>query len=172
MKPGLEEKMDSLKEQDIVDVVQKAVENNGARRESLIPILDEVNRAFGYIPMEALAEIRRKVHKPEEGLFLSDGQLFSIASFYQMLSVQPLGKHVIRFCESAPCHVMGGCQMLQAIENEVGIKPGETSSDKQWSLMMTSCLGVCGVGPVFLVDDDIYGNITPDQVREILARYR
>ena len=172
MKPGLEEKMDSLKEQDIVDVVQKAVENNGARRESLIPILDEVNRAFGYIPMEALAEIRRKVHKPEEGLFLSDGQLFSIASFYQMLSVQPLGKHVIRFCESAPCHVVGGRQMLQAIESEVGIKPGETSSDKKWSLMMTSCLGVCGVGPVFLVDDDIYGNITPDQVRDILARYR
>jgi len=172
MKLGLEEKMDSLKEQDIVDVVQKAVENNGARRESLIPILDEVNRAFGYVPMEALAEIRRKVHKPEEGLFLSDGQLFSIASFYQMLSVQPLGKHVIRFCESAPCHVVGGRQMLQAIESEVGIKPGETSSDKKWSLMMTSCLGVCGVGPVFLVDDDIYGNITPDQVREILARYR
>ena len=172
MKPGLEEKMDSLKEQDIVSVVQKAVENNGARREALIPILEEVNRAFGYIPVEALAEIRRKVHKPEEGLFLSDGQLFSIASFYQMLSIRPLGKHVIRFCESAPCHVMGGRQMLQAIKDEVGLNPGETSSDKKWSLMMTSCLGVCGVGPVFLVDDDIYGNVTPDQVRDILARYR
>jgi NADH-quinone oxidoreductase subunit E len=163
--------MDSLKEQDIIGVVQRAVEKHGARREALIPILNDVNRSFGYIPDEALAEIRRNVHKPEEGLFLSDGQIFSIASFYQMLSLQPLGKHIIRFCENAPCHVKGGRQILQTIKEEVGINPGETSSDKKWSLIMTSCLGLCSVGPVILIDDEIYGSITPDRVLDILARY-
>ena len=159
------------KEQEIVAVVQEAVRKHGVTREAIIPVLEEVNRAFGYIPVEALAEIRRNAHKPEEGLFLSDGQIFSIASFYQMLSLKPLGRHVIRFCESAPCHVRGGRQVLQAIKSEVGINPGETSPDKKWSLLMTSCLGLCDIGVVFLVDDDIHGNVTPERVHEILSSY-
>jgi len=167
-----EEGMDSLKELDIANVVRRAVEIHGKTREALIPILSEVNRVAGYIPQEALAEIRRQVHEPDEGLFLSDSQLFSIASFYQMFSLQPLGKHVIRFCENAPCHVMGGRHVIKAIQEGLGLNPGETSADGMWSLVTTSCLGLCSVGPVFFVDDDLYGNIAPDLVREILGRYR
>ncbi len=163
--------METLKEQDVQRVVQRAVEKHGASREALIPILSEVNRALGYIPREALSEIRRLVHKPEEGLFLSDSQLFSIASFYQMFSLQPTGKHVIRFCESAPCHVMGGREVIQAIQEELGIGPGETSADQKWSLVMTSCLGVCSIGPVILIDDEIYGKLTAKSVREIIGRF-
>ncbi len=163
--------METLQEQDIDRVVREAVERHGAAREALIPILGEVNRAFGYIPREALAEIRRLVHKPEEGLFLSDSQLYSIASFYHMLSLRPLGRHVIRFCESAPCHVMGGSQVIQTIKEVLGIGPGETSPDRKWSLVMTSCLGICSIGPVFLIDDEIYGKLTPESIRDILSRY-
>ncbi len=163
--------MEALKNQDILTVVRRTVEAHGATREALIPILSEVNRVFGYIPNEALAEIRRLVHKPEEGLFLSDSQLYSIASFYHMLSLRPLGTHIIRFCESAPCHVMGGSQVLQTIKEELGIGPGETSPDRKWSLVMTSCLGVCSIGPVFLIDDEIYGKLTPESIREILGRF-
>jgi len=79
---------------------------------------------------------------------------------------------VIRFCESAPCHVEGGRQVIEALQDELGLQPGETSEDRKWSLLMTSCLGVCAVGPVFLVDEDLYGNVTPEQVHEILARYQ
>ena len=93
------------------------------------------------------------------------------ASFYELFSLKPLGRHVIRFCESAPCHVMGGREVIQALEEELELRPGETSSDMKWSLLTTSCIGVCGVGPVFVVDEDVYGNVTPGQVREILARY-
>ncbi len=161
-----------VNELDIVSVVEKAIEEHGAQRDAVIPILSEVNRAFGYIPSEALPEIRRRIHEPEEGVFLADSHLYSVASFYQMFSLHPLGRHVVRFCESAPCHVQGGRQVIKALQAELGIKPGETSADKKWSLIMTSCLGICGVGPVFLVDEDVIGNVTPEQVHEILARYQ
>lgn len=160
-----------INELEISAVVRAAVEHHGATYDALIPILSEVNRSFGYIPAEAFAEIKRLVHLPENNIFISESQLFSIASFYHMLSTQPLGKHVVRFCESAPCHVMGGRELIQAVKNELQLKPGETTPDKKWTLITTSCLGVCGVGPVILVDEDIYGNVRPDQVPEILARY-
>jgi NADH:ubiquinone oxidoreductase subunit E len=160
-----------VKESEIVSLVEKAVEVHGARPDAVIPILSEINRTLGYIPVAALPEIRRLIHVPQEGVFLADSHLYSAASFYQLFSLKPLGRHIIRFCESAPCHVMGGRQVIEALQDELALKPGETSSDMKWSLLMTSCLGVCGVGPVFLVDDDIYGNVTPGQVSGILARY-
>jgi len=157
---------------DIASVVDKAIGEHGATRDAVVPILSEVNRAFGYIPAQALPEIRRRIHEPEEGVFLADSHLFSVASFYQMFSLRPLGRHVIRFCEDAPCHVMGGRLVIQTLQDELGIKPGETTADEKWSLIMTSCLGICGVGPVFIVDDDVYGNVTPENVHDILARYQ
>ncbi|MGB8253724.1 MAG: NAD(P)H-dependent oxidoreductase subunit E, partial [Anaerolineaceae bacterium] len=79
--------------------------------------------------------------------------------------------HVIRFCESAPCHVVGGRHIWMELKTQLKLKNGETSPDGRWTLETTSCLGICGVGPVIMVDDDVYGNVTPDQVTEILARY-
>jgi NADH-quinone oxidoreductase subunit E len=156
---------------EITSVVQAAIEKHGATYEALIPILSEVNRALGYIPVEALTEIKKRVHLPESNIFISESRLFSLASFYHMLSTKPLGRHVIRFCESAPCHVMGGRELFQAVKDELDLQPGETSPDNKWSLITTSCLGVCGVGPVLLVDEDVYGNVRPEQVADILARY-
>jgi NADH:ubiquinone oxidoreductase subunit E len=112
------------------------------------------------------------MNTPREGLFLADSHLYSAASFYRLLSLKPLGRHIIRFCESAPCHVMGGRQVLQALQTELGLQTGQTSPDGQWSLLTTSCLGVCGVGPVLMVDQQVYGNVSPDQIPEILARYQ
>jgi NADH-quinone oxidoreductase subunit E len=161
-----------IKELDIKEVVRAATLEHGATREALIPILSEVNKAFGYIPPAAITEIKRQLHLPENQVYISESHLFSIASFYHMLSTKPMGKHVVRFCESAPCHVMGGRTLIEAVKEHLELQPGETTPDKQWSLVTTSCLGVCGVGPVLLVDEDIYGNVTPDQVPEILARYQ
>ena len=159
------------KELELPELVERAVKAHGRRRDAIIPILSEINRALGYIPAAALPEIRRRIQAPEEGAFVADSHVYSAASFYQMFSLKPAGMHVIRFCESAPCHVEGGRQVIQALEDELGLRPGETSADGKWSLFTTSCIGVCSVGPVFLVDDDVYGNVTPEKVREILARY-
>ncbi len=158
-------------ELELVDLVEQAIAHHGATRDAVIPILNGINRALGYVPAAALPEIRRRINAPSEGVFLADSHLYSAVSFYRLLSLKPLGRHVVRFCESAPCHVMGGRQVFQVLKDELGLEPDETSPDEKWSLLTTSCLGVCGVGPVFLVDDDLYGNVTPEQVPEILARY-
>jgi NADH:ubiquinone oxidoreductase subunit E len=149
----------------INEIVSKAVNQHGAVREELIPILNDVNRTLGYLPKEALELISQQVHVPKS-------TTFSVASFYHMLSTKPLGRHVIQFCESAPCHVVGGHQVWQALIENLKIKAGETSPDGKWSLITTSCLGVCGVGPVMMVDDDVFGNLTPDQVPGILQKYK
>lgn len=145
--------------------VQSAVERYGATQDELIPIMNEVNREIGYLPAEALDEISLLLRVPRS-------HLFSVASFYRMLSTKPRGKHVIQFCESAPCHVAGGREVWEAIKSYVQIEEDETSPNGNWTLLTTSCLGVCAVGPVMLVDDDIYGNLTPDQVPAILDKYR
>jgi NADH-quinone oxidoreductase subunit E len=148
----------------VLDVVHGVVEKYGAKADELIPILNDVNRAIGYLPKEALEEIGRLVKTPKS-------KLSSVASFYSMMSTKPRGKHVIQFCESAPCHVAGGREVWLAVQEELGLKNGETSEDGKWTLITASCLGLCGVGPIILVDDDMYGNVTPSQVPDILARY-
>ncbi|HKZ44272.1 MAG TPA: NAD(P)H-dependent oxidoreductase subunit E [Anaerolineales bacterium] len=157
---------------DLESLVIKAIEKHGATHEAVIPILSDLNQILGYIPIASLPEIRRRIQIPEKKVILADSHLYSAASFYQLFSLKKLGRHIVRFCESAPCHVVGGREVIQTLQDELGIKPGETTEDMEWTLHMTSCLGVCAVGPVFMVDDDIYGNVTPEQVHGILAHYR
>ncbi len=150
--------------QDVNSLVQEVVDRHGATSESLVPILSDINRELGYLPGEALEELARTLRVPKS-------RLFSVASFYEMLSTKPRGRHVIQFCESAPCHVVGGRKVWQVLRDELGLESGESSEDGKWTLLRSSCLGICGVGPVIIVDDDIYGNVEPDRVPEILARY-
>src|SRR4029078_3257408 len=93
-------------ERDISAIVQEAIEKHGAKRDALIPILSEINHALGYIPAEACQEVRKQLQNQEEQVYVSRSQLFGLASFYDMLSTKPLGRHVIKFCENAPCHVV------------------------------------------------------------------
>ena len=148
----------------VLEVVEKAVAHHGATREALIPILSDVNRGLGYLPKEALEAVSRAVHTPRS-------QVASVATFYSMLNTEPRGRHVIQFCENAPCHVAGGRQVWKALLEELKLAPGETSADGRWTLITTSCLGICSVGPVVVIDDDVHGNIEPKQVRDLLARY-
>ena len=148
----------------VIKAVRSAVERYGNTQDELIPILNDVNREVGYLPGEALDEISRLLKVPRS-------QLFSVASFYHMFSTKPRGRHVIKFCESAPCHVAGGREVWRAVKNYLKIQEEETTPDGKWTLLTTSCLGVCAVGPVMLVDDDIYGNVDPSQVPFILDKY-
>lgn len=159
-------------EAELDEVIRQAVNHQGAQRASVIPILSEINEAFGYIPVEALGKIRRLINMPAAGLFLADSHLYATASFYSMFSLKPLGKHVIRFCESAPCHVVGAREVIECLQDTLGIQVGETTEDNQFTLLTTSCIGVCSVGPVFTVDDELYGNVTPERVPAILQKYQ
>jgi NADH-quinone oxidoreductase subunit E len=147
-----------------IQIVRDTVTHHGTSRDELIPILNDLNHQLGYLSGETLNEVSRLIG-------LSRSQLFGVASFYQMLSTKPLGEHVIQFCESAPCHVVGGRQLWNALREELKLNAGETSADGKWSLITVSCLGVCAVGPVLVIDDDMYGNVEPEQLPGILARY-
>lgn len=158
-------------EQDISALVREAIQKHGAERDALIPILSEVNHILGYIPAEAFQEIHRQLNAEERPVYVSKGQLFGLASFYDMLSTRPRGRHVIKFCENAPCHVVGGKAVWDTLSETLNLKNGETTTDQKWTLVTTSCLGLCSVGPVVLIDDDLYGNVSPDRIDEILERY-
>lgn len=158
-------------ERDVSAIVNEAIKKHGAKKDALIPILSEINHTLGYIPAEAFQEVRKQLQGHEEQVYVSKGQLYSLASFYDMLSTRPRGRHVIKFCENAPCHVVGGKAVWDSLCETLHLKNGETTSDKKWTLLTTSCLGLCSVGPVVLIDDDLYGNVAADQIDEILARY-
>ncbi len=145
-------------------VVDSVIAEHGARRDEIIPILNAVNEKIGYVPAAAMELVSQRLRVPRS-------QIFSVATFYQMIATKPRGTHVVQFCESAPCHVAGGRQVWEALQRELKLGAGESSPDGKWSLITTSCLGVCGVGPVILVDEDVFGNVTPDQIPGILARY-
>jgi len=151
-------------EKRVLTAVNKAVELHGATQEELIPILNDINREVGYIPSIALDELSLLLKVPRS-------QLFSVASFYRMFSTKPRGRHVIQFCESAPCHVAGGREVWNSIKDYLKIEEDQTTPDGKWTLLTTSCLGLCAVGPVMLVDDDIYGNVDSSQVPFILDKY-
>jgi NADH:ubiquinone oxidoreductase subunit E len=150
---------------DVSAVVQAAVKRHGSARDALIPILTDVNDELGYLTPAAMTEI-------SQSLRVAGSQLYETASFYRMLSMEPRGKHVVQFCESAPCHVMGGRKILPVIQEVLELEPGQTSDDGKWTLLTVSCPGVCGVGPVMMVDDEVYGNLTPERIADILAGYQ
>jgi len=149
---------------DIEEVVNEVVQQYGASRDELIPILNEINRKVGFLPNGVLEMVSKQLKLPQS-------KVLSVATFYQMLSTKPRGRHVIQFCESAPCHVAGGRQVWERLQEELNLKAGETTEDGKWSLITVSCLGVCGVGPVVVIDEDLYGSVTPDQLPEILSHY-
>ncbi len=152
------------RKQTIQAAVAEALAEHGAAHDGLIPILRAVNERLGYLPAEALAEVGQKLHEPAS-------RVHAVATFYSMLSLEPRGRHVVQFCESAPCHVVGGRRVWQALQDELKLAPGETSPDGRFTLITTSCLGQCAAGPVVVIDDQRHGNVTPEQVPALLALY-
>ena len=151
--------IDELK-QEISLILQQTKRDRG----DLIPILHKITQRFGYISSQALYEISDQTSIPL-------AEVFSVATFYRMLPTQQRGRHVILFCESLPCHVVGGRELLQALKSELQLEPGQTSQDQKWTLLTTSCLGVCNFGPVISIDGNINGNLTPESLPEILNKY-
>ncbi len=117
------------------------------------------------IPLEA-AEVISEVLK------VKINRVYELATFYSMYSTKPRGKYLIRYCESLPCHVVGGREVKEALEETLGVKTGETTKDGLFTLEASSCLGLCGVGPVIMINGETYGNLTPARVKEIVEEYR
>ncbi|MGD0752445.1 MAG: NAD(P)H-dependent oxidoreductase subunit E [Anaerolineales bacterium] len=158
-------------EKNLTAIVEAAVKKHGTHPDAFIPILLDINHNYGYIPAEAIRLARAKLHQPQEHSLVSEGQLYELASFYHMLSTEKNGRHVVQFCASAPCHVQGGRELWKAIQETLQLKSGQTDPQGRFTLKTVSCIGICGVGPVMLVDDDSFGNVTPEDLPNIFARY-
>ncbi len=145
--------------------VDKIVARHAGQEGALLPTLREVQDLVGYLPQEALERVAL-------GLGLSLSRVYGVATFYSLFYTKPKGQYVVRVCESAPCHVQGAREVIDALVRELGISFGETTPDGRFTLETVSCLGVCGVAPAVMIGDRVYGNLTPETVVAVLQEYR
>jgi len=139
---------------------------NDARLEkNLLVLLERARDVYGYLPDHALTGLADQL-----GLPVVD--VYAAATFYGALPMSPLGKHVIKVCKSVPCYLKSNRLIIDAIRAELGIGPGQTSHDGLFSLQMVNCIGACDKAPAMMIDDAVFGDLTPDGVSEILAGYR
>jgi len=148
-----------------VEQVREIVAQHRKEAEALVETLRDLDGRWGYLPREALRVVAQAYK-------MTPSQLYGVASFYSLLSTAPRGEHVIRLCESAPCELSGSGELLEAVKGALGIDVGQTTEDGKFTLETTSCLGLCGVGPVLAIDEKVYGRLTPEQVNDILDWYR
>ena len=135
------------------------------RRENLIPILQEVQATYSYLPEDILRHVSRKLRVPLP-------QVYQVATFYRCFSLKPRGKHVVQVCLGTACHVRGAARVLDAFSRELGVAPGGTTKDLKFSLSGVRCLGCCGLAPVMRVDRDVYATLEQSKVKRVLDRYR
>ncbi|MDT8391822.1 MAG: NAD(P)H-dependent oxidoreductase subunit E [Lentisphaeria bacterium] len=144
--------------------VADIVNQRGNDRENLLQILHDIqtmnsDNSLHKDDLDQLSDI----------MGIPESDLVSTLSFYSMFSLKPRGRHIIRLCESPPCHVMGSETVLDALRDILGVAVGETTEDGRFTLETTSCLGTCAVAPVMMIDDTVYGNLTREKVAGILA---
>jgi NADH-quinone oxidoreductase subunit E len=133
-------------------------------KSNLIAILQQVQKAEGYITPEALTSIASH-------LAISRSQIFGVASFYSQFKFNPPGRHSIKICLGTACHVQGGDFLLNALRSEIGISPNETTPDGRFDLERVACLGCCALAPVVMINDDIFSNMSVVKLKETLNRY-
>jgi len=126
-------------------------------------LLEEAQGRYGYLPEELVNELAESLDMPV-------GEVYGVASFYSFLSTRPLGRNVIRICKSVPCHLKNSQSILETVEEELGIKPGETTEDGKFSLQLTNCIGACDQAPAMMVNHELYVDLTPSKIKEILKR--
>lgn len=145
-------------------LIKELADRYGRTRESLMPILQGVVEQERYLSDHAMTEIARE-------LDLAAAQVYGTATFYSFLDTEPRGKYVIRVCKTISCSMKQGKEVMKAIEDILKVGVGETTPDNRYTLLEANCLGWCHKGPVMLVNDTPYLELTPQKVREIISEY-
>jgi NADH:ubiquinone oxidoreductase subunit E len=147
------------------DKCQKDLEKIYARYEGLhrelIPIFQDIQTVFGYLPPETLSETAAFLNIPE-------ATVYGVVTFYSQYYLTPQGKNKVKVCQGTACHVRGANDIMRAIEKKLGIKAGASTEDFEFNLESVACFGSCALAPVMVVNDKVYGNVTPEQALEIL----
>ena len=146
------------------NLVKELSDKHGRARESLMPILQEIVQKHNYLTDEAMVEVAKE-------LDISAAEVYGTASFYTFLDTQVKGKYIIRVCKTITCSMKGKSDIIQSIEEMLKIKVGETTPDKQFSLIETNCIGWCHKAPAILINEMPYTELTPSKVSEIIKDY-
>ncbi len=136
-----------------------------ARRDSLIPLLQEVQRAQGYISKDAVIQIGRHLGLPAS-------KIYGVATFYNQFRFEPLGKYHIQVCRGTACHVKGSAAVLDGLCNLLKVAPGQTTRDGLFSVEVVACIGACGLAPVIAINGEFHAAVTPKQLPKLLQVYR
>ena len=131
---------------------------------ALMPVLQKAQEIYGYLPVEVQSMVA-------DGLGISLSEVYGVATFYSQFSLNPKGIYQISICLGTACYVKGADKILEALESRLGIKCGECTPDGVFSLDSCRCVGACGLAPVMMINDDVYGRMTEDQIYDILKKY-
>lgn len=145
--------------------LQQAIERHKGEPGALMPVLQEAQSIFGYVPMDVQGIIA-------DGLGTTLAEVYGVATFYAQFSLEPKGQYVVGVCLGTACYVKGSQKVLDKLSEVLQIPVGKTTPDGRITLNATRCLGACGLAPVMMVNDEVYGRLTPEQVPEIMAKYR
>ena len=145
--------------------VDKILDAHGREERYIIAILQEIQEHYHYLPREVFPHLSRE-------LTMSEARIYSVATFYENFSLEPKGKYVIRICDGTACHVRRSVPILERLRAELGLsEKKKTTDDLLFTIETVSCLGACGLAPVMMINDDVYGRLVPDDVPGILAKY-
>lgn len=147
-------------EESIVNICKKYADKPG----SLISILNDVQEDFGFLPIQVQEIIAR-----ETGIALSE--IYGVATFYSRFSLTPTGKHKVSVCLGTACYVKGAQSLIDGFERALDVKVGETTTDNEFTLAATRCIGACGLAPVVTIDEDVYGTVKTEDIADILSKY-
>lgn len=153
------------RQQRMQDLIRQLVERHGRTRSALIPILQDLQRedsVVGDFAMQVVAD----------ELGIHPAEVYGVVSFYSFFHHEPRGRFVIRLCRTISCELAGKSQVARQLENELGIRFGQTTADGRFSLEWASCIGMCDQGPALLVNERVYARVTPNQVHAILDECR
>jgi NADH-quinone oxidoreductase E subunit len=146
----------------LLSQINETLELYRGEKSELIPVLQKVQQRLGYLPEVGLKQIARYIGVPES-------TVFGVATFYAQFKLVPTGRNIIRVCRGTGCYVRGATKILEALESLLGIKAGETTPDLEYTLETVACFGSCALAPVVVVNDRVYGRMTAEKVKKIIA---
>ena len=147
-----------------LSAVDAIIEHYRSKSGSLIPVLEDVQEALGYLPKS----IQRKIAL---GLGVSFSEVYGVVTFYSFFTMTPRGRHTVKCCLGTACYVRGGKKILEKLSGILGIESGDTTADQRFSLETVRCLGACGLAPVITADDETFRHVKPTKVVELLKNY-
>ncbi|MDD4081739.1 MAG: NADH-quinone oxidoreductase subunit NuoE [Eubacteriales bacterium] len=144
--------------------LQKVIEDHKSQEGALMPVMQAAQEIFGCISQDVQEKIA-------DGLGVTLSEVYGVATFYSQFALEPKGHNVISVCMGTACYVKGAQAVLDKFSEALGVKPGHTTEDGKFTLQATRCLGACGLAPVLMINEDVHGRVTPEEVHAILAQY-